>query len=187
MTSNSDALIENQIYGTFAALIDTATVQRVFGAFSIMMTNKVTHCHLLFQSTGGYVGDGIALYNFFRVLPFELSLYNVGQVASIASVAFLGAQRRKTSAYAAFMLHRSSMSPQSATAAKLKNAAESLVIDDERTEAILRAHLTLSDEQWTRLGYHDLTFSGPEAVKVGLANEVSEFAPPSGTQLFNLV
>jgi ATP-dependent Clp protease protease subunit len=93
---------------------------------------------LLFQSNGGLVGDGICLHNFFRALPIELTLYNVGSIASIAVTAYLGAKHRKASAYAAFMLHRTYASPQAATSDRLHAIAQSVSLDDERTEAILR-------------------------------------------------
>ncbi len=180
----SEAMSE-EIYGTFAGNVDQANVQRIFTGMSAAMANGVKTVHLLFHSSGGFVGDGVALYNYFCSLPIDLTLYNAGNVASIATVAFLGAKKRKVSAHATFMIHRT-MRQELTTAARLKVAAEALLIDDTRTEAILRAHITLSDERWKELDYHDVVFSADEAVDVGLADDIAEFSPPPGTQVYNI-
>ncbi|MBZ5586918.1 MAG: ATP-dependent Clp protease proteolytic subunit, partial [Acidobacteriia bacterium] len=128
-------------------------------------TGQVTQLHVLFQSGGGYIADGICLYNFFRALTLDLTLYNGGSVSSIAAIAFLGAQHRKTSRFGTFMIHRSHSSPQNATAAKLEDIVRSLRIDDARTEAILRNHITLTQQQWNALNYENLTFSAEDSVR----------------------
>ena len=158
------------VYATFAGTIDQAAVQRMFQGFTGTMSTGTQEVHLLFHSGGGFVGDGIALYNFFRALPIDLTLYNAGTVGSIATIAYLGARKRKTSAYAAFMIHRSYVSPPFATARRLEGTTKSLLLDDERSEAILREHLKLSDEHWRDLEHHDVNFSARQAVDIGLAD-----------------
>jgi ClpP protease-like protein len=79
---------------TFVGTIDQASFQRVIAGIAAAMANKVQEVHLLFQSTGGTVADGICLYNFLHRLPVEISLYNVGTVASIGALAYLGAKIR---------------------------------------------------------------------------------------------
>ena len=140
--------------------------------------------HMLFQTAGGFIGDGVCLYNFFRTLPVELTLYNVGSVCSAGVIAYLGAQKRKTSAHAAFMVHRTQSPAQPATAQRLQAIANSVAIDDDRTEAILRKHVTLSDDKWAVHGVADLWLSAADAVASGLATEIGEFAPPLGNQVF---
>jgi ATP-dependent Clp protease protease subunit len=75
---------------------------------------------------------------------------------------------------------------QGTTAAKLKGVAKSVALDDQRTESILREHITLVDEDWSNLDNYDFYFSGEEALKVGLADEIGEFSPPPGTQIYNV-
>jgi ATP-dependent protease ClpP protease subunit len=135
-----------EIYAAFAGAVDQAAVQRIFHNFGIAMNTGIRHVHLLFQSSGGTVAvavavaDGVCLYNFFRALPIDGTLYNVGSIASAAVIAYLGAQNRKTSTYATFMVHRTQAPTQSATAERLHAMAHSVVIDDERLEAIQAAH-----------------------------------------------
>ena len=84
------------------------------------------------------------------------------------------------------MLHRSTNSSQFATAARMTAIAKSLALDDERTDTILHKHLRFPDQLWTQLEYHDVYLSGQEAVDFGLADEISDFSPPTGTKVFSI-
>jgi ATP-dependent Clp protease protease subunit len=139
-----------EVYAAFCDNINQSSVQRIFQNLAVASNpaNNIKHVHLLFQSAGGYVGDGICLYNFFRSLPIECTIYNTGSVQSIAVLAFLGVKNRKTSAHAVFTLHRSTMGPQPTTAGGLEALAKSLALEDARTEPILREHIRMSDDRW---------------------------------------
>lgn len=66
-----------EVYGVFCGAIDAASTQRIFSSMATA-TNpalSVTHVHLLFQTSGGLVGDGVALYNFFKAYPLPLTIY----------------------------------------------------------------------------------------------------------------
>jgi len=179
--------LPDEVYGVFCGGIEQAAAQKIVNSLAIAMGGKVKHVHLLFQTAGGYIGDGVFLYNFFRTIPIELTLYNVGQISSIGVIAYLGAKNRKTSKSATFMLHRSTNSPQFASAANLQHVAESLILDDQRTEDIVRNHVNFPPELWEQIHHHDIYVSGEEAVKFGIAGNLAEFAPPAGTHVFNIL
>ncbi|WP_165405964.1 ATP-dependent Clp protease proteolytic subunit [Bradyrhizobium genosp. SA-3] len=176
----------NSIYAVFAGGIDTQAVAKFFNSMtSAQNIAQNPELHILFQSWGGNVSDGVCLYNFFRTFPVDLTLYNAGNVSSIATIAYLGAKKRKVSTYATFMIHRTTSPGQPATAERLNAIAHSVVADDQRTEAILRAHLSLSEDQWSVHRSADLFLTAKEAITCGLA-ELGEFAPPVGTRVFNI-
>lgn len=174
------------IYGTFADTISQASVQRIFQAVASASEAGVERAHILFQSPGGFISDGICLYNFFKVMPMELTLYNGGSVQSIAALAFLGAKHRKVSASATFQMHRASFAGPAVQAPQLEALAESARIDDARTEQIFRSYLTLPEGAWERLNYRELFFLGEDAVKCGFADEVADFHVPPGAKVFNI-
>lgn len=182
----AEPTLPEEVYATFVGKIDSDAVKRITAAFSNASLKGVKRIHLAFQSSGGVVGDGVFLYNFFAELPMDLIIYNSGGVSSIAVVAYLGAKKRKTSARACFMIHRTYNYPQSATAAQLKAMADSVALDNNRTEEILRKHLTLDDEVWSALDYRDIFFSARESVSCGIAHEVAEFMPPTGSLLYTV-
>jgi ATP-dependent Clp protease, protease subunit len=175
-----------EVYTTFCATIDQASVNRLMGSVGYATQNGVKHIHMLFQSTGGSVADGVCLYNYFKTLPIQLSVYNVGSVQSIATIAYLGAKTRVANANSVFAIHRTSISPQFAMAFALKNFAETVGIDDRRTEEILRSHIKMGEDKWSHLDRSDLWFTAQEAVACGIADKIGDFTPPSGSKIYNV-
>ena len=176
-----------EIYATLSGTIDPEMVKRVFASFSAAVNNGFERVHLLIQSTGGTVGDGIGIYNYLRNLPLELVAYNGGSVASSAVVVFLAAKMRKASATASFTIHKSLIPTNLvANSTKLKLLADGLSLEDQRTEEILRSHINLPASKWRIYRMTDLIITAHQAVQFGLIHEVSDFVPPRGTQLYNL-
>jgi len=174
-------------YATFAGAIDQTTVPRIINSLTLLtQQTSVKHVHVFFHSAGGNVGDGIALYSFFRSFPLELTVYNPALVGSIAVVAYLGAKTRKTSAHAVFGLHRTSGNAQAASSDTLEKMAQSAIIDNRRTEAIIRERCAIPEERWPDLDGYGITLTAEEAVKYGIAHEVSDFSPPPGTLMWTL-
>jgi ATP-dependent Clp protease protease subunit len=178
--------IPPEVYGIFSGPIDQAGTQRLANSLTTASANNVKSVHLMFQSQGGGIGEGICLHNLFQSLPFDLTLYNGGSVASIAVIAYLGAKRRKVSAYASFMIHRTQTTTTAANTQTVKAFAESAVLFDKNTEAILRKHLNMPPEKWAHFNHNDLWFSAAEGVAYGIADGIAEFAPPPGTRLYTL-
>ena len=104
MLNQVPTIPSTEVYFVFCGIIDQNSVNRIFNTLAVVTNpqNHVVHVHLLFQSTGGFVGDGFCLYNFFKSLTVDLTIYNVGSVQSAATIAFLGAKKRKTSARAVY-------------------------------------------------------------------------------------
>jgi ATP-dependent Clp protease protease subunit len=178
--------LPSEIYAVFNGPLHQETVTRIFNGLTAASTNGVKQFHLLFQSQGGGIGESITLFNLFRALPFDLTLYNTGTVASGATLAYLGAKRRKASAHALFMIHRTQTTTQCANTHAIKSLADSAVINDQRMEAILRQHITMPSEKWCQLDYRDIFFTAEEAVQAGISDEICEFSPPAGTRIFNV-
>jgi len=173
------------VYAVFCGPINEENVRSLFASLTTA-TVKHQDVHLLFQSSGGSVGDGICLYNFFRSFPVGLTIYNVGSLASIAVIAYLGAKRRIASARSAFMIHRTTTQLTNAPAMIMKGVTKNLILSDERCESIMRENITLAGgEKWTNLDYYDFFFSGEEAVEIGIAHQIGEFSPPPGSQVFH--
>jgi ATP-dependent Clp protease, protease subunit len=175
-----------KIYGFFVGIIDQHAVQRVANGLTNAVNNTVEEVHMLFQSTGGMVGDGICLHNIFETAPVRIHLYNAGSIASIGVIAYLGAKMRISTESATFMIHKTYFSPVQATAETLQSAADAAILDDRRVEAILHKKITLSDERWTAHKFADQWLSAEEALEAKLVTEIGEFSPPMGIQLLYL-
>jgi ATP-dependent Clp protease, protease subunit len=175
------------VYAVFCGLVNELTAQKLTFALGKTMESKVKHVHLMFQSSGGLVGDGVFLYNYLRAIPIEITLYNCGQISSAGITVFLGAKHRVTNKTASFMIHSAANSAKEATSSSLEHIAKSLALDDERTDVIFRKHVNFTPEIWASMKYHDIFLSVEEAVVAGLADEIGEFAPPSGTTVYSIL
>jgi ATP-dependent protease ClpP protease subunit len=185
MPEDAEKPAPEEIWATYCGDINAANVAKLVNGLTIVANNGTKRIHILFQSWGGFVGDGVFLYNALKKLSIEVIFYNAGQVASAATLAYLGAHSRKTTANAVFMIHKSTYNPNASGADKLKAVADNLAIDDVRVEEILRAHLRLPDELWTQFRFHDVYLSGTDAVSYGMADGIGEFSPPVGTKVLN--
>ena len=187
MSTQPAPALPQTVYVVFSGQIDQMSVQRLINACTNVMGQGVKEVHFLFQCSGGFIGDGICLYNFLRAITtLDITIYNGGSVSSMGVIAFLAIKKRRTSKFGTFMIHRSHRTIEHATAAKLEEAAASLRIDDARIEAILRKHITLTPEQWKELNYNDMTFNAEDSVRIGFAHEIVEFTPPPGANIFTV-
>ncbi|MBJ7310631.1 ClpP family protease [Rugamonas sp. CCM 8940] len=183
---------ENAIYAgqgwfTLAGDVNSDMVRRVFDAVADMSEDRVETAHILIQSNGGYVSDGICLYNYLSKLPLKVVTYNAGAVASIAVILYLAGGQRHASDTARFMVHKSHASaPHGARPDALRIIVEGLQADDARTEQILREHVQLSEEHWRVHAYSDLHLTATEALGVGLIDAVKDFTPPKGIRVTNI-
>ena len=177
----------NEAWFTLSGDVNSDMVHRVFEAVAAMAADGIDTAHVLVQSNGGYVSDGLCLYNFMSKSPIEFVMYNGGAVASIAVIMYLAGTRRFASETARFMVHKShaTASPGSRPDA-LNIIVEGLRADDARTESILRKHIELTPEQWAIHQYSDLHLNSRDAKAARMINEIADFAPPRGAILRNI-
>ncbi|MES2077542.1 MAG: ATP-dependent Clp protease proteolytic subunit [Pseudomonadota bacterium] len=182
-----NAKYAGQGWFTLSGDVNSDMVRRVFDAVADMSEDRVETAHILIQSNGGYVSDGICLYNYLSRLPLKVVTYNAGAVASIAVILYLAGKQRYASDTARFMVHKSHASaPHGARPDALRIIVEGLQADDARTEQILREHVQLSEEHWRVHAYSDLHPTAAEALEVGLIDAVKDFAPPKGMRVTNI-
>ena len=172
---------------TLSGDVNNDMVRRVFNAGADMRGRHVDVAHVLLQSHGGYVSDGLCLHHYLANLGVDIRFYNAGAVVSIAVPLFLSGRYRVAAPTARFMIHRSHASPpEGAGAEELRIIADGLLADDRRTETILRAKLTLTPRQWKIHLHEDLHLDAEAALKAGLVHEIGAFAPPPGARLVNM-
>lgn len=185
MSEETKPSVPEEIWAIYCGDINATNSGKLLKGLVEVGVAGTKRVHILFQSWGGFVGDGVFLYNALKKLPLEVVLYNAGQVASAATLVFLGAHARKTTANAVFMIHKATNTTDRAGVDRLKAVTANLTIDDARVEDILRAHLRLPEELWIQFGYHDVYLTGTDAVSYGMAQEIAEFSPPAGSKVLN--
>ena len=172
-------------YG-FTGMIDSNGVGRIAAAFNMAVNGACDEVHFCFSSLGGYVADGIYLYNHIRSLPVKVVAYNLGSVSSIAVAAFVAAEERYCSIHAMFMIHPTSMPALEMTAQRLEGALAAALADDGRTESILRERTKLPDDLLSARKSKDVHITPEMAVKFGLVHGVREFSLPHGHQIIQI-
>jgi ATP-dependent Clp protease protease subunit len=178
---------KNEAWFTLSGDVNSDMVHRVFEAVAAMTADGIDTAHVLVQSNGGYVSDGLCLYNFLANSPVEFVMYNGGAVASIAVIVFLAGARRYCSDTARFMVHKShATASPGARPDALNIIVEGLRADDARTESILRRHIELTPEQWAIHQYSDLHLTSRDARTARMVNGIADFAPPKGASLRNM-
>ncbi len=179
--------LPKEVWCSFAGEINGDTVNRMLGTLGIATANQVSTVHLLIQSPGGQIKDGIALYNCLSKLPVEIVAYNSGGVQSAAVLLFLAAKRRVASDTATFMIHRSNTTvPSRVSATVLREIAADLETDDVYIEQILRTHVTMLPEYWAAYQARDLIITAKQALEFSFIHEIGQFTRPPGSILFNI-
>jgi ATP-dependent Clp protease protease subunit len=177
----------NEAWFTLSGDVNSDMVHRVFEAVAEMAADGLDTAHVLVQSNGGYVSDGLCLYNYLSNSPVEFVMYNGGAVASIAVIVYLAGVRRYASETARFMVHKShATASPGARPDALNIIVEGLRADDARTESILRKHIELGPDQWAIHQYSDLHLNARDAKLAGMIDEVGDFRPPKGARLSNI-
>lgn len=174
-------------YFGFTGPIESSGVSRIAAALNQACNQAFDEVHLCFSSLGGYVADGIYLYNHIRGLPLKVVAHNIGSVSSIAVAIFLAAEERYCSSHAMFMIHPTAF-PQldGMSAERLQSALNAALADDNRTENILRERTSIPADVLASRRFCDVHITPEEAVKFGLVQGVAEFALPRGQQIIQI-
>src|SRR6478735_2156853 len=80
-------------YLVFCGMIDGIASNKFANALTVA-AKRNKKLHLAIQTPGGSIADGVFIYNLFRSTPIDLTVYNIGSVASAGVVAFIGAPGR---------------------------------------------------------------------------------------------
>lgn len=173
------------VYATYIGVINQEMVGRMVFHISGGIQQGMRELHLMFQSVGGTVGDGLALFSYFSACPVSVHLYNGGAVDSAAVIAYLGAANRYVSAHGTFLLHPTSFaSPMPMGAQAHRVRAKSLEIDDKRTRDVLKARTNLPQRLLSPR--FDETLTAQEAIDFGIAQSIRDFQVPAGNPIFDL-
>ena len=174
-------------YFGFTGVVDSDGATRLSAAFNSAVNNGYDEVHLCFSSLGGYVADGIYLYNHIRGLPLKVVTHNIGSVSSIAVAVFVAAEERYCSSHAMFMIHPTAF-PQldGMSAERLQAALNAALADDNRTENVLRERTSIPENILASRRFIDVHITPDDAANYGLVQGVREFALPRGQQIIQI-
>ena len=168
-----------QIWVTCVGVLDVQLARSFAQLLVNAASDDVTRIHTLIQSPGGTINEGIFLYEFFRSFPVEVVAYNAGHIGSASLSAYLGARKRYVCPYGTFLIHRTKPAPVNTwSLPHIQTIVDGLQIEDARTEAVLKAASSLTQEHWNVFfSGCDLTLDANTAIEVGIAHELGSFTP----------
>lgn len=174
-------------YLGFTGVIESNNATKIAAAINYCVNNNYDSIYLSFSSLGGYVADGIYLYNHIRGLPIPLTIHNIGSVSSIAVAIFVAADNRLCSSHSMFMIHPTSFPAQeNMTSSRAQSVLDAALADDLRTENILRERVSIPDDVLTARRTKDVHITPAQALNYGIVQDVRSFSLPRGNQIVQI-
>ena len=174
-------------YYGFTGLIEPGSATRIAAALNSAINGGYNEIYLCLSSLGGFVADGVYLYNHIKGLPAKVIIHNTGTVSSIAVAIYTAAKVRYCSQHGVFMIHPTAMPAQeNMPAEKLQSSLTAALADDERTENILRERASIPDTVLVERRFKEVYITPKQAVEFGLVHEVNEFVLPKGNEIFQI-
>lgn len=141
---------------------------------------------IIFSSQGGSTDQGLALYNFFRVLSRPVHMHAVGHVGSIAVPVFLAGHRRTCAPFARFFFHAYDWGFDGRQMSdRIAEALQRLRSDIELSRQIAERHTSLSPDRLNELYATSPTptiFRPEEARQAGIVEEILELNSTGAAQ-----
>lgn len=175
-------------YFGFTGPIEASSVTRISAALNHAVNNGFGDVYIAFSSLGGYIADGVYLYNHIRALPIPVTIHATGNIASVAVAIYAGAERRLCSRHVLFMIHPAAVpgSTEGMTWERLQQLMHSALAEENRTEGILRDRCSIPNELLAARRVSEVHFTAEDAVKFGVAHGVEEFALPAGCEMLQI-
>jgi len=132
--------------------------------------------YFFINSPGGSVIDGMALYDFIKLLHSPVITVCMGNASSMGALLFLAGERRVMLKHSKIMIHDASFGHAEFSGLKpdeIKERTEQLVKTCELLRRIVAERTGRSLEEVTEKMKTDSYFESDEAVEFGLATEVA--------------
>lgn len=133
------------------------------------VTAPTINLHL--NSPGGYVDDGIAIYNILKAHPAQVNVFIPGIAASIATVIAMAGDRVVIAPHARMMIHNAWVMAQG-DSNELRRLADHLDGSNQNIASIYAERAGGDLDHWLSLMGETTWFGDQEAVDAGLADEV---------------
>lgn len=176
-------------YLNFHAPITDKSVQSVIAVVSQLSVAGTTDLELLFSTPGGSVSSGIALYNFLRAVPLNLTIHNMGNVDSIGNAIFLAGRLRNACPHSTFMFHGVGFDFNNVhfKEQNLRETLQSLQADQTRMASIICDRTSLKTDEAAELFREARTKNANDALVAGIVHTISDVKIPAGSTILTVV
>lgn len=184
-----EAVTPSVVYVSFSAEVNANTTESLIAAMANIANQGVPEVHLLMSTPGGFVMNGLNVYNVLRALPITLITHNVGNVDSIGNAIFLAGKQRYACPHSTFMFHGVGFTADGMQfdAKSLRERVDSIDADEKRIAGIIEERTTLTTIQIEPLFREMQTKDATYAVSAGIVHEIKEVSIPPGAPVIALV
>lgn len=174
---------------SFNSQVDQGTASALMAVLGQAINDGHDEIHLLLNTPGGTVGDGIAVYNFIRALHPRVVTYNVGSVNSIGNVIYQAGDARICAITSSFMFHGVGFDINNARfeLKELRERVQNIQNDQAMISEIMVRHTRLNTADIDKLFLEMAFLRADEALNRGIADEVRDIYLPPGLPVMQLV
>jgi len=168
-------LLEDRIVFVGTPITDTVANIVIAQLLFLQKENKNQEISLYINSPGGYVSDGLAIYDTMQFITCDIATYCIGQAMSMGALLLAAGApgKRFILPHARVMLHQPS-GGVGGTAADIERHAEEILKLRREMNEIFARHTGQSLDTIDRDSDRDFFLNAPEAKKYGLVDEVIE-------------
>lgn len=135
-------------------------------------TDSKAEITMYFNSPGGEVASGLALYDVMQGISSPIRTVCVGAAASMAAVLFIAGDQREMMPHGKIMIHDPLLANFGGSAIKIKDTADEIMKTRNDIAKIIAKHSGLSLRNVLKKTAKDSYFSAKDSVKFGLADAV---------------
>ena len=166
-------LLEDRIIFVGTPITDTVANIVIAQLLFLQKENKNQEIQLYINSPGGYVSDGLAIYDTMQYLTCDIATYCIGQAMSMGALLLTAGTKGKRFAlpHARVMLHQPS-GGVGGTAADIERHTEEILKLRREMNEIIAEHTGQSVERVEEDSDRDFFLNAEEAKEYGLVDEV---------------
>jgi ATP-dependent Clp protease protease subunit len=166
-------LLEDRIVFVGTPITDTVANIVIAQLLYLLKDNKTQEIQLYINSPGGYVSDGLAIYDTMQYLTCDISTYCIGQAMSMGALLLAAGTKGKRFAlpHARVMLHQPT-GGVGGTAEDIDRHAEEILKLRGKMNEIFAHHTGQDVARIERDSDRDFFLSAEEAKEYGLVDEV---------------
>jgi len=172
-------------YIVFTADVQTAQAAKLRTAITDA-SNAGNDIYVFISSGGGNVFEGLSLASFIKALPVQVTMHNVGQIDSIASVIFASGAVRLSTQNSSFLFHGVSMHYEK------KDFIEAQLEEQYRGVKRMRENIAATFAAYTGLSVADVDalmitgstiLTSDEALSKAIIHEIRDAAIPPNSHV----
>ncbi len=180
-------LLEDRIVFVGTPITDTVANIVIAQLLFLQKENKSQEISLYINSPGGYVSDGLAIYDTMQFITCDIATYCIGQAMSMGALLLAAGQpgKRFILPHARVMLHQPS-GGVGGTAADIERHAEEIIKLRKEMNEIFARHTGQSLSRIDTDSDRDFFLNAKEAKAYGLVDEVIQplkVGPPTTGKL----